>query len=83
MRTLNLDILKQGFSGISSTRGAFYREAVVVALKQYGFVSGVELKVSGAFEEKKKQIRLSDASKLSGWIVVVEFSEPQSKIIKK
>ncbi len=33
--------------------------------------------------KKKKQIQLSDSSKLEGWIVVVEFSSPKSKIIKK
>ena len=32
---------------------------------------------------KKKQISPSDKSKLPGWIIVVEFGTPKSKIVKK
>ena len=181
MRKLNLDILQEGLSGISPTRGAFYREAAIVALSRFGFQSGVILKIVGEiqdevciewtndieiealgswrdelqianfgavgmalllasnllefknFEEgtigtgidfwiskkpfleeeiafynrearlevsgilsakkgntinmrikqKKKQITKSDFLRLPGWIIVVEFSTPKSKIVKK
>lgn len=181
MRKLNLDILRNGLPGISPTRGAFYREAVIVGLSKQGFDSGVILNISGEFEEdiiiewtndidksiikswkdefqianfgavgialllmtellyfknfeegtigtgidfwiskkefqkdqiafykrearleisgilkektgntinmrigkKKKQITVSDNLGLPGWIIVVEFSTPKSKIIKK
>lgn len=33
--------------------------------------------------KKKKQISPSDNTKLEGWISVVEFSTPKTKIIKK
>lgn len=33
--------------------------------------------------KKKKQITPSDNTKLPGWIIVVEFSGPKSKIVKK
>ena len=33
--------------------------------------------------KKKKQISVSDYTRLPGWIVVVEFSTPKSKIVKK
>ncbi len=62
MRTLNLDILKQGFSGISPTRGSFYREAVIVALKQFEFNSGIKITVSGAFEETFEIIWTEDVT---------------------
>lgn len=54
MRKLNLDVLKDGLPGISSTRGAFYREAVIVGLRKQGFSSGVTLGITGEFEEKYK-----------------------------
>ena len=52
MRKLNLDILKEGLSGISPTRGAFYREAVIVGLSRQGFKSGVVINILGDFEEE-------------------------------
>jgi len=33
--------------------------------------------------KKKNQIAQSDNTKLAGWISVVEFSTPKTKIIKK
>jgi len=33
--------------------------------------------------KKKKQITASDSTKLDGWICIVEFSKPTSKLIKK
>lgn len=33
--------------------------------------------------KKKKQIKASDDTQLDGWIVIVEFSTPKTKIIKK
>ena len=33
--------------------------------------------------KKKKQMKVSDYSELPGWIAVVEFSSPKSKIVKK
>jgi len=181
MRKLNLDILKEGFYGISPTRGTYYREAVIVGLRKQGFASGVHLKIYGEFEEivelvwkddiddavvvswrdkhnlanfgavgislliahkilafkafeestigtgidffmgqsdfnqsvpsflqrearlevsgifeentgnsvkmrigkKRKQMKVSDHTNLNGWIIVVEFSTPKSKIVKK
>jgi len=53
------------------------------------------VEVSGIFKEtktntikmrvnkKKEQITPSDKTKLDGWIVVVEFEKPKSKIVKK
>lgn len=39
--------------------------------------------VNMRIERKKKQITASDNTKLPGWIMVVEFSTPKTKIIKK
>ncbi|MEM8526124.1 MAG: hypothetical protein AAGG68_15905 [Bacteroidota bacterium] len=39
--------------------------------------------VNMRFGKKKKQITVSDHLQLPGWIVVVEFSTPKSKIVKK
>lgn len=66
---------------------------------QKDYVSFIErearLEVSGIFSEhegntvnmrvsrKKKQMKVSDHVNLVGWIVVVEFSAPKSKIVKK
>ncbi len=33
--------------------------------------------------KKKKQISPSDNTQLDGWIVIVEFETPKSKIVKK
>lgn len=39
--------------------------------------------VNMRINKKKKQIAQSDSTKLEGWISVVEFSTPKTKIIKK
>jgi len=51
MRKINLDILKVGLPGITATRGAFYREAIIVGLVKQGFSSGVILEIKGEFNE--------------------------------
>lgn len=51
MRTLNLDILKEGIPGITPAIGAFMHEAILVAMAKHKHQSGVVLKVGGAFEE--------------------------------
>lgn len=51
-------------------------------------VSGISKEAPGntvnmRIQQKKKQIAASDNTELPGWIVIVEFATPKSKIIKK
>lgn len=52
MKTLDLDILKEGLPGITARMGAFMSEAAVVALTLNGHKSGVILKIEGDFKEE-------------------------------
>lgn len=59
------------------------------------FQREARVEISGIFKEtkensinmrvnkKKKQISSSDKTKLDGWVIVVEFETPKSKIVKK
>ena len=59
------------------------------------FKKEARLEISGIYKEsssntinmrinqKKKQITPSDNTELPGWVIVVEFSTPKSKIVKK
>lgn len=51
MRSINIDKLKTGISGITLATSTFIHEAVLVALIQNGHQSGVSLKVEGSFKE--------------------------------
>ena len=52
MRTLHLDILKEGLPGITVAAGNFMHEALLVALVKNNHHSGVILKVEGVIEEE-------------------------------
>lgn len=51
MRKLNLDILRNGLSGVSNAAGAFFAEAAIASFVKHKHNSGVKIKVSGEFEE--------------------------------
>lgn len=56
MRKLDLNTLKDGLPGISKAVGAFLAEAAMVCFEHNEHQSGVQLKVSGDFEEVFKII---------------------------
>lgn len=51
MRTINLDILKEGLPGITAATGSFIHEAILVAMAKHGHQTGVILKIEGTFQE--------------------------------
>ena len=51
MRTLDLNILKEGTVGISPTAGSFYAQAALYCLTLLGHKSGVIINVQGEFSE--------------------------------
>ncbi|MEN0003380.1 MAG: hypothetical protein AAF798_04530 [Bacteroidota bacterium] len=69
MRRLDLDRLNKEINGISSTRAAFYREAIIVGLKRQGHESGIDLEVSGEFDETFSVVWGKDitSTELASW----------------
>ena len=77
MRTINLNILSGGLSGITKTTGAFFIEAAKVALQKSGHQSGVVLSLEGAFKEKIKLIWEDDLTQeeLENWVEQKKYTE--------
>ncbi len=63
MRELNIDRLKKGVPGITSTAGSYFAEAAIFALIKKGHKPGALLKVEGKWKGEFNLIWLEEPSK--------------------